>query len=236
MRVVKLLVGHAPRSVGELIDETGVTRTAVTEQLNELMAAGFVERTVEKLSRPWPTASSLCSDTGRAGPVVCQQPAVARTGNLEGGRREWRRATDAKDPSFGQPQHVGALSGEDHRIQSEEASSTIRGYPGRRRRHGRSGRTEWPYYDHQTILRFISMFDNQRHVCAIDLELMSAIAGCPVRLTACRHDGASYCQFEVNARAGKEVICGENRRSAVDHDPRNLLRRPHSPLPGTIFP
>ena len=49
MRVVKLLVGHPPCTISELIDETGVTRTAVTEQLNELMASGFVERTVEKL-------------------------------------------------------------------------------------------------------------------------------------------------------------------------------------------
>ena len=49
MRVVKLLVGHPPRTVAELIDETGVTRTAVTEQLNEMVAAGFVEQTTEKL-------------------------------------------------------------------------------------------------------------------------------------------------------------------------------------------
>src|SRR5271165_3104364 len=49
MRVVKLLVGQPPRSIGEIIDEVGVTRTAVTEQLNEMVAAGFVERTIGRL-------------------------------------------------------------------------------------------------------------------------------------------------------------------------------------------
>ena len=50
MRIVKSLVGTPPQTVVELMEATGVTRTAVTEQLNELEAAGLVERTVEKLS------------------------------------------------------------------------------------------------------------------------------------------------------------------------------------------
>jgi len=49
MRIVKLLVGNPPQTISDLIETTGVTRTAITEQLNELVAAGFVERTVERL-------------------------------------------------------------------------------------------------------------------------------------------------------------------------------------------
>src|SRR3972149_778842 len=49
MRVIRLLVGAAPPTVFDLMDATGVTRTAITEQLNELVAGGFVERTVERL-------------------------------------------------------------------------------------------------------------------------------------------------------------------------------------------
>ena len=48
MRIVRLLVGRPPQSVTDLIEAAGVTRTAVTEQLNELLAAGFVERTTER--------------------------------------------------------------------------------------------------------------------------------------------------------------------------------------------
>ena len=72
---------------------------------------------------------------------------------------------------------------------------------------------------------FISMFDDQRHVCAIDLDLMSAIAGCPVRLTACRHDGAPCCQFESTRGPAR----GHPRRKPAvgsSHDRCNLLRRP----------
>ena len=50
MKVVKLLVGKPPQTVADLIEATGVTRTAVTEQLNELVAAGFVDRETERLS------------------------------------------------------------------------------------------------------------------------------------------------------------------------------------------
>ena len=49
MRIVKLLVGNEPRTIADLVDETGVTRTAVTEQLNELVAGGFVEKTTERV-------------------------------------------------------------------------------------------------------------------------------------------------------------------------------------------
>ncbi|MFZ5831917.1 MAG: MarR family transcriptional regulator, partial [Planctomycetota bacterium] len=49
MRLIKLLVGSRPQTVAELIEATGVTRTAVTEQLNELVAAGFVDRGTERL-------------------------------------------------------------------------------------------------------------------------------------------------------------------------------------------
>ena len=49
LRVMKLLVGNPPQTISELIRAAGVTRTAVTEQLNELVAAGFVERDTERL-------------------------------------------------------------------------------------------------------------------------------------------------------------------------------------------
>ena len=50
MRIIRLLVGKPAQTVAELIRATGVTRTAVAEQLNELVAAGLVERTTQRLS------------------------------------------------------------------------------------------------------------------------------------------------------------------------------------------
>ena len=47
MRVIKLLVGHPPRKVLDLIDETGLTRTAVTEQLKNWRPGGSSCASVE---------------------------------------------------------------------------------------------------------------------------------------------------------------------------------------------
>jgi len=44
---------------------------------------------------------------------------------------------------------------------------------------------------------FISMYEDERNVCAIDLELMAAIAGCPIRQVSCRHDGDPCCRFQA---------------------------------------
>ena len=49
MRLVRLLTGRPPQSVEDLIDALGVTRSAVTLQLDELIAAGCVEFSQEKL-------------------------------------------------------------------------------------------------------------------------------------------------------------------------------------------
>jgi predicted ArsR family transcriptional regulator len=44
---------------------------------------------------------------------------------------------------------------------------------------------------------FISMFDESRTVCALELDMMSAVVGAPVNRVACRHDGDPCCSFEV---------------------------------------
>jgi predicted ArsR family transcriptional regulator len=41
------------------------------------------------------------------------------------------------------------------------------------------------------------MSDDKRTVCAIDLDLMSAVAGRQVRRIASRQDGSPSCIFEV---------------------------------------
>ena len=48
MRIMRLLVGYPPQQMNDLIRMTGVTRTAITEQINELIDAGFVEQTIER--------------------------------------------------------------------------------------------------------------------------------------------------------------------------------------------
>ncbi len=51
LRVIRLLVGNPPLTVAELAQAVGVTRTAVTEQLEVLTEAGFVERETQHSPR-----------------------------------------------------------------------------------------------------------------------------------------------------------------------------------------
>ena len=50
---------------------------------------------------------------------------------------------------------------------------------------------------------FISMLDEQRHVCCVDQEMITAVVGRPVRRIACRHDGDPCCEFELE-KSGKK--------------------------------
>ncbi|MDR0337248.1 MAG: MarR family transcriptional regulator [Planctomycetaceae bacterium] len=47
LRIVRLLVGKPPQTITELVKALNVTRTAVTEQVNELVAIGFLEQKIE---------------------------------------------------------------------------------------------------------------------------------------------------------------------------------------------
>ena len=53
---------------------------------------------------------------------------------------------------------------------------------------------------HKRSCPFISMFEEMRAVCDVDLELMSAVVGARVERTSCRHDGAPCCTFELAAK------------------------------------
>ena len=208
MRVIKLLVGQPPRTVSDLMNETGVTRTAVTEQLNELAAAGFVERTIEKLpgrGRPRHRFSAtqaalvLLFANNQQLVVPAIWKAVEEIGGAELMKKvlrsvnrrlaaHYRTKITASDPKKRLEQFKTILEQEGGMVDlaSQNGQITIT----------------------KRTCAFISMFDDQRHVCAIDLELISAIAGCPVRLTACRHDGASCCQFDIDLRAAKGSSSG----------------------------
>ena len=100
MRIVKILVGKPPQTVGQMMDETGVTRTAITEQLAELISGGFVERTIEKLpgrGRPrhlysTTTAALLLLFASNQRLVV---PAIWKAIDELGGRELLRRSSTA---------------------------------------------------------------------------------------------------------------------------------------------
>jgi len=197
MRLMKLLVGNPPRTVSELIRATGVTRTAVTEQLNELAAAGFVERQTQRLTgrgRP----RHLYQATGAAmvvlfsnqrlvapimwqairdlgGPQLCDKILKRISSELA---RRYNEQITANKPKQRLQQLIRLLTAEGGFADGEEDAR------GRLVLNKRS----CPFY---------CMADPQRSVCTVDLEMLRAVVGCPVRQTACRLNGDPCCSFEI---------------------------------------
>ena len=203
MRVIKLLVGRPARTVGELIEEMNVTRTAITEQLNELVAAGYVERRVEKLpgrGRPRhrfsATQAALVLLFANNQQLVV--PAIWKAIEDFGGDKLIHKVMRAVNRSLLEHYRTQITASDPRRrlAQFRTILEQEGGLVDLVTQHGQVTITK-------RSCAFISMFDDQRHVCAIDLDLISSIAGCPVRLAACRHDGAACCQFEIDTRSAK---------------------------------
>jgi len=204
MRIVKLLVGNPPATVSDLIRATGVTRTAITEQLNELVAGGFVDRTVERLpgrGRPrhlyatTPAALLLLFASNQRLVVPAMWRAIHEIGGSELTRKVLKRVTHAvvayyqpritgRTPEERLRQFTDVLNGEGHVV---EVSEDERGQ----------------LVFCKRSCGFVSMFEENRTVCGLDLSMISAIVDAPVRQITCRHDGAPCCTFEVASHNGK---------------------------------
>ncbi len=197
IRVIKLLVGRAPQTVADLIDATGVTRTAVTEQLNELVAGGLVERGTERLSgRGRPRHVYKATDASMLLLFAnCQShvvPAIWRAlGEIGGGELT--------------KEVVGRVSQElakhyKQRIRSKNPQERLRKLTGLLREEG--GLIESAQENGQTVMRkrscpFIGMLDDELTICCIDLEMMTEVVGRPLHLSACRHRGDPCCVVEI---------------------------------------
>jgi predicted ArsR family transcriptional regulator len=205
MRIVRLLVGRPPTTVSQLIRATGVTRTAVTEQLNELVAAGFVERKVERLTgrgRP----RHLYSTTNHALLLL-----------FASNRRQVVPAMWQAIADVGGDELVETVLKRVSRAMAEHYKRRIRGTTPRKRltemmkllsEEGSivevSEDEEGQLVLHRRSCPFFSMFEERtKAVCCIDQEMISEAVGIPVRRTACRHDGAPCCTFELASTNGK---------------------------------
>lgn len=197
LRIVRLLVGNRPQTVAELMKSLGVTRTAISEQLNDLLAAGFVQRSTERLvgrGRPRHVYSAT-----RAALVLLfaanQQmvvPAIWRAIRAEAGeeinRRVMQRVSQelaayykkritATRPRERLRRLARLLCEEGAVVETEEKNGRLVMY--------------------KRSCPFISMLDEHYTVCSVDQEMMKLVIGRPVRRIACRHDRAPCCAFEI---------------------------------------
>ncbi len=201
MRLVESLVGNPPQSVEELTEAIGVTRTAVTEQLNELMAAGFVRRSVERVpSRGRPRYLYSVTDAallrllpGNPTRVV---PAIWRAIEETDGIKLKEQVLERVSRTLAE-HYKRQLKGKTPAERFRELAKVLRETEGNliEVEADDAGRLAM----RKRSCSFFSMFEESRAVCHIDAKMLSAIVGVPVRRTACRHDGAPCCIFEIVA-------------------------------------
>jgi predicted ArsR family transcriptional regulator len=204
MRIVRLLVGTPPQPVATLIEETGVTRTAVTEQLNELVAAGYLERTTERLpgrGRPrhlysatnaalmllfasnqrllvpaiWQAVNSTC-DRATIDRVIAEVSRSLAT--------YYQEQITAKRPEDRLKQMTKLLQEEGvllHVDKTKDGGLVV----------------------HKRSCPFISMYEETGAVCCVDLQMMNEVVGVKVVRTACRHKGAACCSFAIASNNGR---------------------------------
>ena len=199
MRIVNLLVGNPSQTVADLIKTTGVTRTAVTEQLNELVAAGFVEREIERLpGRGRPRNRYLSTDAALLLLFASRErllgPAVWKAINATGGEKliqqihkhasqtlaeHYLKDIDSDDPEERMRGINDLLAGEGVLVDIEKTNGQVS--------------------LHKRSCPFFGMFDERRNVCCIDEQILSRVVGKPVKRIACRHDGDPCCIFAIDS-------------------------------------
>jgi predicted ArsR family transcriptional regulator len=197
LRIVKLLVGQSPKTVAGLIRSTGVTRTAVTEQLNDLLAARLIERSIERLpGRGRPRHVYKATDAAlllfandqqlvmsalwRAIFDVCGEDVAKKV--LKRVSRamsdHYNQKITAKKPMERLRQLISLFAEEGELIELED---------------NHNGR--WML--HRRSCPFANMADHRQVVCRIDQETINTVVGRHVRRVACRRNGDPCCSFEI---------------------------------------
>ncbi|MCS7238208.1 MAG: MarR family transcriptional regulator [Thermoguttaceae bacterium] len=200
MRIVRHLVGRPPQSIAELMQATGVTRTAIMEQLGELSAQGLVERTTERLpGRGRPRHRYILTEKALRllfqGNQHLLVPALLRAIEELAGdalrrkilKRAAKTLADYYSRQIRASDPVARLSELCELIQKEGGVAEI-----------------VPSGNGSVIFRkrscaFISMFEEARCVCAVDRELLGQVLGVPVRQVTSRHDGHFCCEFCIDS-------------------------------------
>ena len=199
MRLVSLMVGNPPESIEDLIEAAGVTRSAVAERLNELVAAGFVRRSVQRLpSKGRPRYHYSVTDAALVHLFPGDQSLVTSV--------IWRAIQDIGGTKLESQvlERIGRaltdyykrqLQGRTPAQRFRELAEVFREAEGNvvEVETGDAGRLVM----RRRSCSFFTMFKETGAVCQIDEKMVSNIVGAPVRQTACRHDGDPCCIFEI---------------------------------------
>ncbi len=199
MRLVSLMVGNPPQSIEDLTEAAGVTRSAVAGRLNELVAAGFVRRSVQRLpSKGRPRYRYAVTDAAMTHLFPGDQSLVTaafwRAIQDIGGTKLEKQVVERISRAL-TDHYNGQLQGRTPAQRFRELAEVFRKAEGNvvEIETGDTGRLVM----RRRSCSFCNMSDGSRAVCQIDEKIVSAVVAAPVRQTACRHDGDPCCVFEL---------------------------------------
>ena len=175
--MVKLLVGAEPQTITDLVRAIGVTRTAVAEQLNDLEAAGLVDRNTERLP-------------GRGRPHYIYSATTAALVLLFASNQRlvvpaiWRAIEELAGPGMAKQvlSRVSSILADHYnaKIRATEPKERLEQFVALLREEG--GLLELHHENGHVALYkrscpFISMSDESRNICCVDLDMISNVVG-----------------------------------------------------------
>ena len=197
LRILRLLVGREPQTVAQLMSEAGVTRTAITEQLSELMAAGLVERTTQRAARRG-RPCHLYRATQRAIDLLSKSnlrrvlPELFAAMQQRLGREETLRLLEAVSRQVAKQYRTRLRArGLKERVQElahvlEQDGILVEVLP-------RDGAVAL----RQRTCPYAEMVEDRRWACQMERQILAHALGRRVELAQCRLDGACGCEFLV---------------------------------------
>lgn len=207
MRIMRQLIGHPPQTMTELIEALNVTRTAVAEQLNELISVHYVEQTLVRgggRGRPRYlfSATELAMRHLFEGNQDIVVPAMWRAIQKYFGDEAVERISHDVAAEIAL-RFTSQMSDRSHRSRMKEFADIL----------NRSGRLA-DYRERKNAIEvcklncpFASMGDDTGTLCRIDRLCMQMIVGdgdlAPVHLVDNRHEGNHCCTFRLELH-GKE--------------------------------
>ena len=203
---MRLLIGHPPQQMNDLIQQTGVTRTAITEQVNELIEAGFVEQTIERFQ-------------GRGRPRFLYSATQLALKQLFPGNQDivvpaiWKALR-----RYCNPETVMKICNDVAQDIADQFNSRIEATDPKERMRNfyqivyGTGRlvqmtdTENEVSVSKLSCPFISMYDESGTICLIDDLTMAKIVGPNVRRTACRYENDTCCTYTISDGSPTKVL------------------------------
>ena len=204
MRIVRTLAGRPPQTMSDLIEATRVPRTAVTEQLQELVSGGYVERQLERVGRGRPRYLYSVSERALStlfrnnqqlvAPALLQ--ALAEVADRDTFQRVIQRVTELMADHYRQditaPRAAERL---------EQLADTLRG----------EGvlvdldRDSQGWILHERTCPFLGLPGKDRTICELETRMFSEVIGQPLELAACRLDDCPGCTFRLAADESLDI-------------------------------